>query len=107
MAAGFRKADTGITSAVGTGMMIAIAILLAVGLTIMARVFSDQDEETPPVTFSKDETMDSIRVLHAETGFMHSEFEVRLSMDGDFEAGGPVQPGGDALTADRFVPLGG
>jgi hypothetical protein len=96
-----------VTSALGTGITIGIAILLAVGLAIMVRVFTDQDEATPPVAFAKDEQGDSIQVLQAEPGMMHSEFEVRLSVAGDFEFGGPVQPGGDALPANVFVRLGG
>lgn len=102
-----RPGDEGVTSPLGTGMTVAIAILLAVGLAIMVRVFTDQNEETPPVTFSKDETADSFRVLHAEAGLRRSDFQMRLSVAGDVEMEGPVQPGDDALQANVFANLGG
>jgi hypothetical protein len=95
-----------VTSPLGTAMVIGIAILLAVGVAIMARVFTDQNEETPPVTFQKDETADSLQVLHSEPGLRFSSFEVRLSVDGDFDVQ-PPSNGTHALQAATFVNLGG
>ena len=103
----FRADNGAVTSPLGNGMTIAIAILLAVGVAIMVRVFTEQNEDTPPVTFSKDEATDSLQVLHAEAGLRRSDFQVRLSVAGDVEVGAPVPAGGDALAPNVFASLGG
>lgn len=109
MANRFRTDPFGVTSPLGTAVVVGIVIVLAVGLAIMVRVFTTQQrqEETPPVTFSKDEAADTLLILHAEEGLKRSDFDIQLSVAGDFEFGGPVQPGADALPAGTFVALGG
>lgn len=104
---GHDAAVAAVTSPLGTGIMVAVAVLLAIGLAVMSRVFTEQNEETPPVAFTKDETHDSLQVLNAEAGMMRSDLEVRLSVPGDFEVGGPVAAGPDALAASVFAHMGG
>lgn len=109
MTSELREDQRGVTSPLGTAVLVGTVIVLAVGLSVMVRVFTTQErqEDPPPVAFSKDETSDTLVILHAEDGLKRSDFEIRLSVAGDFEFGGPVQPGGDALPPDTFVSLGG
>ena len=87
-------------------MTIGIVVLLAGGLFLMVRIFTDRDrDEVSKVTFQRDETADSLQVLHTEVGARRSNLQVRASVAGDFDVGPPA--GGDALPANEFVTMGG
>lgn len=102
-----RTHDEGVTAPLGTAILIGVVILLAVGLFFMVRVFTDEAGSDPQslATFQVDEGSDTLAVRNAEPGVRRSEFEIRFSVDGDFDDR-PVTAGTHAFAAGRFVPLG-
>lgn len=99
--------NEGVTSPLGTALIIGISILLAGGVALMARVFTERSEETPPVSFAVDEQTDMVRVVHTDDGLRQSDFQIRIGAPGAFALDGPVQADSDELEPNVFVLLGG
>jgi hypothetical protein len=102
-----RSHDEAVTAPLGTALMIGIAILFAIGLFFMVRVFTgDGDDPQALATFQLDEATDTLTVRTAERDSLRSEFEIRLSVDGDFDDE-PLAVGAHAIVAGQFVAMGG
>jgi hypothetical protein len=99
--------DRGVTSPLGTALTIGIVILMAIGLSFMVRVFLDDRNNDPQelATFQTDEVQDSLTVRRADQDTLASEFEVRLSVAGDFDTV-PVTAGSHALAPNQFAQMG-
>lgn len=103
----FRFDTQGLAPVVGTILVIAISIVLAGGLFFMSKYIAAPPEKAPKVTFSWNELNDDLQVVTADPDLMRSDYQIQLSVPGDFEFIAEVAPGTDALGALQFVPLGG
>jgi flagellin-like protein len=99
--------DRALAPVVGTILVIAISIVLAGGLFFMSKYIAKPPEKAPTVTFTWNELDDRLQVVTVDPDVLRSHYQLQLTVAGDFEFSGPVQPGGDALAALQFTPLGG
>lgn len=99
--------DEAVSPVVATIVMVAVTVVLAGVLFAVVTGIRSQSHNTENVGFRVDETADSLYVIKVEEQPQWSTYEVRLSVAGDFELGGPVQAGTDALVANVFASMGG
>ena len=102
-----RGDDSAVSPVIGTVVLVAIVLTIAVSVFVLINRFSDTSTEEPSrLAFTKDETSDSLRVISFEAGDRWADYQVRMTAAGDFERGMAPSSGAHALPADVFVTMG-
>lgn len=98
----------GVSPVIGTIMMVAIAIVLAAVLfVIVAQLGKGGHDSSPGMAISRDEQADRLDVTRIDRGIMRGEYDIRMTVAGDFNVDQPIQAGEDAAPAQTFVRLAG
>ena len=101
--------DSAVSPVVGTILMVAIAVVLAGVLFVVVSTVGNPTDSPDyhDLALSKDELTDEIMFVKVSPALPRSEFQLRLSVAGDFEVDRLVGTGGDALQSGTFVAIGG
>ncbi|MEA3166829.1 MAG: Archaeal Type pilin, N-terminal, partial [Thermoplasmata archaeon] len=99
--------DDAVSPIVGTILMVAIGVVLAGGLFFVVAGLGSKNKGTPPdMRFIRDESADTLQVVKINPAVDRNQFEIRMSVIGDFEADGPVSAGAFAApVANTWVPV--
>lgn len=96
-----------VSPVMGTVLMVAITVVLAGGLFVVVRTIGQGAGSAPELAFNRDEANDYLCMLRVDPVVDRSEFEVRMTVQGDFDINQDVPAGQDALSPGVFVAVGG
>lgn len=100
--------EDAVSPVIGTLIMVAIAVVLAgVLFVIVSQIGKGGQDPSPRMAISRNEQSDRLEITQIDDGVMRGEYDIRMTVAGDFNVDGPVEAGTDAATAQTFVRLAG
>lgn len=83
-----QRQEEGVSPVIGVILMVAITVVLAAVVFVMVNQFGAGGDEAPSVAFNRDEARDQITLTKAEGGLSWDQFQVKLSVDGEYALNG-------------------